>query len=49
MKDNEEMIFFTKKDSELQQNISAMWTDSKPLIYSMRLLFDFIWSNSKSN
>jgi len=48
MKGNEEMIFFTKKDSELQQNILAMWTDSKPLIYSMRLLFDFIWSNSKS-
>lgn len=47
MKDNKEMIFFTKKEGQSLQNISAMWTDSKPLIYSMKLLFDFIWSSSK--
>lgn len=47
MKDSEEMIFFTKNDSQPLQNISAMWTDSTTLIYSMKLLFDFIWSSSK--
>ena len=47
MKDDKEMIFFTKKDGQTLQNISAMWTDSKTLIYSMKLLFDFIWSTSK--
>lgn len=47
MKDDKEMIFFTKKDEQSVQSISAMWTDSKPLIYSMKLLFDFIWSSSK--
>jgi len=47
MKDSEEMIFFTKNDSQSLQNISAMWTDSAALIYSMKLLFDFIWSSSK--
>ena len=47
MKDGEEMIFFTKNDSQPLQNISAMWTDSSALIYSMKLLFDFIWSSSK--
>ena len=47
MKDDEEMIFFTKKDGQALQSISAMWTDSKPLMYSMRLLFEFIWSTSK--
>jgi HTH-type transcriptional regulator, sugar sensing transcriptional regulator len=47
MKDDKEMIFFTKKDGQSLQNISAMWTDSKTLIYSMKLLFDFIWSTSK--
>jgi len=47
MKDDEEMIFFTKKDGQTLQSISAMWTDSKPLMYSMRLLFEFIWSTSK--
>ncbi len=47
MKDDKEMIFFTKRDGQSLQNISAMWTDSKTLIYSMKLLFDFIWSTSK--
>lgn len=47
MKDNREMIFFTKNDGQSLQNVSAMWTDSKALIYSMKLLFDFIWSSSK--
>ncbi len=48
MKDNKEMIFFTKKDGQSMQDISAMWTDSTALIYSMKLLFDFVWSSSKS-
>jgi sugar-specific transcriptional regulator TrmB len=48
MKDNNEMIFFTKKDDQSMQDVSAMWTDSSALIYSMKLLFDFIWSSSKS-
>jgi sugar-specific transcriptional regulator TrmB len=48
MKDNNEMIFFTKKDGQSIQEVSAMWTDSSALIYSMKLLFDFIWSSSKS-
>lgn len=48
IKDKEEMIFFTKNDHQSTQNISAMWTDSASLIYSMQLLFDFIWSSSKS-
>ena len=48
MKDNSEMIFFTKKEGQSMQDVSAMWTDSSALIYSMKLLFDFIWSSSKS-
>ncbi len=47
MKDGKEMIFFTKKDARSLQNVSAMWTDSTALIYSMKLLFNFIWSSSK--
>jgi len=47
LKDDKEMIFFTKNDDQSLQNVSAMWTDSKPLIYSMKLLFNFIWSSSK--
>lgn len=48
IKDGNEMIFFTKKDdAQSLQNITAMWTDSVSMIYAMKLLFDFIWSNSK--
>ncbi len=47
MKDEKEMMFFTKKDVQSLQNVSAMWTDSTALIYSMKLLFNFIWSSSK--
>jgi len=48
MKDSNEMIFFTKKDDQSLQNSTAMWTDSSSMTYSMKVLFDFIWSNSKS-
>ena len=48
MKDSKEMIFFTKKDDQSLQNVTAMWTDSASMIYSMKVLFDFIWSSSKS-
>jgi len=48
MKDNKEMMFFTKKDEKSVQNTTAMWTDSTSLVYSMKLLFDFIWSSSKT-
>ena len=47
MKDGKEMMFFTKKDAQSSQNVSAMWTDSTALVYSMKLLFNFIWSSSK--
>jgi len=47
MKDGKEMMFFTKKDVKSPQNVSAMWTDSTALVYSMKLLFNFIWSSSK--
>jgi len=47
LKDDKEMIVFTKKDGQSLQNISAMWTDSKTLIYSMKLLFSYVWSSSK--
>jgi len=47
MKDGKEMMFFTKKDVQSQQDVSAMWTNSTALVYSMKLLFNFIWSSSK--
>lgn len=48
LKDNNEMLFFTKKDTESIQDTTAMWTDSTTLIYSMKVLFDFVWTGSRS-
>ena len=48
IKDDSEMIFFTKNNTAPSNEIMAMWTDSSAMIYSMKLLFDFIWSSSKA-
>ncbi|MDX1533220.1 MAG: helix-turn-helix domain-containing protein [Nitrosopumilaceae archaeon] len=48
IKDDSEMLFFTKNHDSSSNEIMAMWTDSSSMIYSMKLLFDFMWSaNSK--
>lgn len=49
IKDDREMMFFTKKDEKTLQRCTAMWTDSPSLIYSMKVLFEFVWSSSKGN
>jgi sugar-specific transcriptional regulator TrmB len=47
IKDDGELLLFMKNVSESQQNLVAMWTDSTSMIYTMRLLFSYIWSNSR--
>ncbi len=42
-----EIILFMKKDNETSQNMLAMWTDSYSMTYTLKLLFTYIWSNSK--
>ena len=46
IRDNE-LIFFMKNASQPSQQSMAMWTDSKAMVQSMRLLFNSTWSNSK--
>lgn len=48
IKDNEEVLFFMKNSESGKENITAMWTNSNAMIYSKRLLFDLLWSKSKS-
>jgi sugar-specific transcriptional regulator TrmB len=48
VKDNEEVLFFMKNSESGKENISAMWTNSSAMIYSKKLLFDLLWSKSKS-
>jgi len=46
-KDDTELIFFIKNASKSQE-ITAVWTDSESMVYSMKLLFQSIWSRSKN-
>ncbi|SHO46752.1 Transcriptional regulator TrmB [Nitrosotalea sinensis] len=46
IKDSNEMVFFMKKSNNTSEQMSAVWTDSEALIYSMKLLFDTLWTKS---
>ena len=47
-KDEGELIFFIKNASKDHQQMTAIWTDSTSMIYSMKMLFASIWSKSKN-
>ncbi len=47
LKDNSELLFFTKNANSSTEPF-AMWTNSKSMTYSMKLLFESLWVNSKN-
>ncbi len=47
LKDDTELLFFTKNANSPKEPF-AMWTNSKSMIYSMKLLFESLWMNSKN-
>lgn len=47
IKDTSEMLIFLRNASYATNEIFAFWTNSKSLIESINLLFDFSWKNSK--
>ena len=47
-KDDEELVFFIKNANKDAQQMTAIWTDSTSMIYSMKTLFASIWSKSKN-
>jgi HTH-type transcriptional regulator, sugar sensing transcriptional regulator len=47
IKDDDQAILFMKNTGEASQNVLAMWTDSYSMVYTLKLLFTYIWSNSK--
>ncbi|PIY88386.1 MAG: TrmB family transcriptional regulator [Nitrosopumilales archaeon CG_4_10_14_0_8_um_filter_34_8] len=47
LKDDAELLFFTKNASSPTEPF-AMWTNSKSMTYSMKLLFESLWANSKN-
>jgi len=47
LKDNGEMLFFTK-NANTTEELFAMWTNSKSMVYSMKLLFESLWTISNN-
>jgi sugar-specific transcriptional regulator TrmB len=47
-KDDEELLFFIKNASQSSQLMTAIWTDSASMVYSMNMLFGHVWSKSKN-
>jgi len=47
IKDDDQLILFMKGSNESPQNIVSMWTDSYSMVYTLKLLFTYIWSNSR--
>jgi HTH-type transcriptional regulator, sugar sensing transcriptional regulator len=47
LKDNSELLFFIKNANSTAESF-AMWTNAKSMIYSMRLLFESLWADSKN-
>lgn len=47
IKDEDELLLFMTSPSKPAQEIFAMWTDSVSMVYTLKLLFSYIWSNSR--
>ena len=47
LKDDEELLFFIKNAGQATE-VTAIWTDSESMIYSMKILFESIWTKSKN-
>ena len=47
IKDSDEALIFTKNASRPSDDVTAMWTNSKPLIESMQLLFHCCWEKAE--
>lgn len=47
IKDNEEVLILMEQ-SKSGKNSTALWTNSEAMIYSKKLLFNLLWSKSKS-
>lgn len=46
-KDDSELLFFIKNASQ-SADVTAIWTDSESMVYSMKTLFSSIWAKSKN-
>lgn len=49
VKDDNELLLFMRDEQQFSQDMTAMWTDSTAMIYTISLLFNQIWESSKSS
>ncbi|NHI02846.1 hypothetical protein DYY67_2121 [Candidatus Nitrosotalea sp. TS] len=47
IKDDDELLLFMASPSKPSHDVFAMWTDSLSMVYTLKLLFSYIWSNSR--
>ena len=48
IKDDDEVLFFIKNEGN-NKEMRAIWTNSETIIYSKALLFNNIWTKTKSS
>jgi len=48
VKDDDEVLFYMKNSESGKEKVTALWTNSSTMIYSKKLLFNTLWSKSKS-
>ncbi len=48
VKDDDEVLLFMRNSGQSAEKTTAMWTDATSMIYLLKLLFNYIWSASKS-
>jgi len=48
VKDDDEVLFYMKNSGAGKEKVTALWTNSTTMIYSKKLLFNTLWSKSKS-
>lgn len=48
VKDNDELLAFVRNGEQPVQDMMAIWTTSISMVYPMTLLFNYIWSSSKT-
>ena len=48
VRDSDEVLYFLRNANHPSHNVFAMWMDSRPLVLSMRMLFDLCWEKSEN-
>ena len=48
VRDHEEVLFFLRNSNHPSHNVFAMWADSRPMVDSVRMLFELCWEKAEN-